>query len=30
MIVAIQIEKRYTKREIFTFYANHMTMGHGA
>jgi penicillin-binding protein 1A len=30
MIVAIQIEKRYTKREIFTFYANHITMGHGA
>lgn len=30
MIVAIQLEKRYTKREIFTFYANHVTMGHGA
>ena len=30
MMVAIQIEKRYTKREIFTFYANHVTMGHGA
>ncbi|NOT24655.1 MAG: PBP1A family penicillin-binding protein [Acidobacteria bacterium] len=30
MIVAIQIEKRYTKREIFTLYANHVTMGHGA
>jgi penicillin-binding protein 1A len=30
MIVAIQIEKRYTKREIFTQYANHVTMGHGA
>ena len=29
-IVAIQLEKRYTKREIFTFYANHITMGHGA
>ena len=29
-IVAIQLEKRYTKREIFTFYANHVTMGHGA
>jgi penicillin-binding protein 1A len=29
-IVALQIEKRYTKREIFTFYANHVTMGHGA
>ncbi len=30
MIVAIQLEKRFTKREIFTFYANHVTMGHGA
>jgi penicillin-binding protein 1A len=30
VIVAIQLEKRYTKREIFTFYANHITMGHGA
>lgn len=29
-IVAVQMEKRYTKREIFTFYANHVTMGHGA
>ena len=29
-IVAVQLEKRYTKREIFTFYANHVTMGHGA
>jgi penicillin-binding protein 1A len=29
-IVAIQIEKRYTKREILTFYANHMHVGHGA
>jgi penicillin-binding protein 1A len=29
-IVAIQLEKRFTKREIFTFYANHVTMGHGA
>jgi penicillin-binding protein 1A len=28
-IVAIQIEKRYTKREILTFYANHMFLGHG-
>jgi penicillin-binding protein 1A len=28
-IVAIQIEKRYTKREILTFYANHMLLGHG-
>jgi penicillin-binding protein 1A len=30
MLVAIQIEKRYTKPEIFTLYANHVTMGHGA
>ena len=29
-ILAIQLEKRYTKREIFAFYANHVTMGHGA
>ena len=29
-IVAVLLEKRYTKREIFTFYANHVTMGHGA
>lgn len=29
-IVAVQLEKRYTKREIFAFYANHVTMGHGA
>ena len=29
-IVAVQLEKRYTKREILTFYANHVTMGHGA
>ncbi len=28
-IVAVQIEKRYTKREILTFYANHMLFGHG-
>jgi penicillin-binding protein 1A len=28
-IVAIQIEKRYTKREILTFYANHIHLGHG-
>src|SRR5262245_20447378 len=28
-IVAIQIEKRYTKREIFTLYANHVLFGHG-
>jgi penicillin-binding protein 1A len=29
-ILAIQIEKRYTKREIFTFYCNHVYFGHGA
>ena len=29
-LVAIQIEKRYTKREIFTFYANHAYLGEGA
>jgi len=29
-IVAIQIEKRYTKREILSFYANQMYLGEGA
>ena len=29
-IVAMQIERRYTKREIFTFYANQIYLGHGA
>jgi penicillin-binding protein 1A len=29
-IVAMQIEKRYTKNEIFTFYANQMYLGEGA
>src|SRR3954470_5476228 len=29
-IVAIQIEKRYTKHEILTFYANQMYLGEGA
>jgi penicillin-binding protein 1A len=29
-ILAFRLEKRYTKREIFAFYANHVTMGHGA
>lgn len=28
-LVAIQIEKRYTKREILTLYANHVPFGHG-
>src|SRR2546426_333779 len=30
MILAIQIEKRYTKKEIFTIYCNQMYLGHGA
>lgn len=29
ILVAIQIEKRYTKREILTFYCNQMIFGHG-
>jgi penicillin-binding protein 1A len=29
-IAALQIEKRYTKREIFTLYANQINLGHGA
>lgn len=29
-IVAVQIEKRYTKEEIFTFYCNQIHLGHGA
>ena len=29
-LLAIQLEKRYTKREIFAFYANHVPLGHGA
>ncbi len=28
-ILAVQLEKRYTKREILAFYANHVTLGHG-
>ena len=28
-VLAIRIEKRYTKREIFTMYANQMYFGHG-
>src|SRR5437773_5104093 len=28
--LAIQIEKRYTKKEIFTIYCNQMYLGHGA
>ena len=29
-LVAMQIEKRYTKSEIFTLYCNQMYLGHGA
>jgi penicillin-binding protein 1A len=29
-LLSIQIEKRYTKREIFTLYCNQMYWGHGA
>jgi penicillin-binding protein 1A len=29
-ILALHIEKRYTKREIFTFYCNQIYLGHGA
>jgi penicillin-binding protein 1A len=29
-ILAIQIERRYTKKEIFTIYCNQMYLGHGA
>ncbi len=29
-LVAVQIEKRFTKREIFTLYANQIYLGHGA
>lgn len=28
-IVAVQLEKRYTKQEIFTFYCNQIHIGHG-
>jgi penicillin-binding protein 1A len=30
LILTIQIEKRYTKREIFTLYCNQIFLGHGA
>jgi penicillin-binding protein 1A len=30
VILAVQIEKRYTKKEIFTIYCNQMYLGHGA
>src|SRR6185295_6275331 len=29
-ILAIQIEQRYTKKEIFSIYCNQMYLGHGA
>jgi penicillin-binding protein 1A len=29
-LVSLKIERRYTKREIFTLYANQMYLGHGA
>ncbi len=29
-VLTLQIEKRYTKREIFTLYCNQMNLGHGA
>ncbi len=29
-ILTLQIERRYTKREIFTLYCNQMNLGHGA
>jgi penicillin-binding protein 1A len=29
-LIAIQIEKRYTKPEVFTLYANQIYLGHGA
>lgn len=30
MLVAIQLEKRYSKQELFTLYCNQMYFGHGA
>jgi penicillin-binding protein 1A len=30
IVLAVQIEKRYSKKEIFTIYCNQMYMGHGA
>ena len=30
VVLALQIEKRYTKQEIFTLYCNQMNLGHGA
>ena len=30
LLLSVQIEKRYTKEEIFTLYCNQMYFGHGA
>src|SRR4029079_10632814 len=30
VMIEIQIRKRFTKREIFTLYANQINLGHGA
>jgi penicillin-binding protein 1A len=30
MLVSVQLERRYTKAEILTFYANQINLGHGA
>jgi len=30
MLVSVQLERRYTKAEIFTLYANQINLGHGA
>jgi penicillin-binding protein 1A len=30
IVLAVRIEKRYTKKEIFTIYCNQMYLGHGA
>jgi penicillin-binding protein 1A len=30
VLLTLQIERRYTKREIFTLYCNQMNLGHGA
>ncbi len=30
LLLTIQIEKRYTKKEIFAIYCNQMYLGHGA
>ena len=30
MLVSVQLERRYTKAEILTLYANQINLGHGA